>query len=212
MPVQELVPFVARCVLNGTADGVAIVNIFHVQGTAAGGAFSQGELDNLANGVSSSLKTRLAPLVCNQYAFNSLVATDLSTTFGAVSTVTLTGNGTGGGLSSTNASCVGLSWKIARHYRGGHPRSYIGPISSTQIASGTTLAAATVTAAKAAGAGIISDIRAITGSGAPANLVAVHRIHAGDVLRPPQVDIITAVGVDTRIDTQRKRLGKDRPG
>ena len=212
MPRQELVPFVARMVVSGAADGVSIVNIFHVKGTAAGGAFTQGELDNLTNAFASSFKTRFQSMFANAYAFQNVVATDLSTTFGVVSTATMTGNGSAGVTSAPNNVCIGLSWKIARHYRGGHPRTYIGPIATAQVGTGTTILAAAVTNAKAAGAGLISDVVAIAGSGAPAQLVAVHRISAGAILKPPLVDTITAVGVDSRIDSQRKRLGKDRPG
>ena len=212
MPRQELVPFVARMVVSGAADGVSIVNIFHVKGTAAGGAFTQGELDNLTNAFAGSFKTRFQSMFANAYAFQNVVATDLSTTFGVVSTATMTGNGSAGVTSAPNNVCIGLSWKIARHYRGGHPRTYIGPIATAQVGTGTTILAAAVTNAKAAGAGLISDVVAIAGSGAPAQLVAVHRISAGAILQPPLVDTITAVGVDSRIDSQRKRLGKDRPG
>lgn len=210
MPALQPVVSVARCVLSGLADGQNIVNVFHVQKLTVGPIFTQAEIDGLANSLGSIMTTRLGPLLATAYSFKQLVCTDLSTNVGVVGVKTLSGAATGGTPSSANSTCACISWKIPRHYRGGHPRTYVGPIASIAVTSGTSLSSSYVTSLGTAATNIIADINGIVGTGSPFRMVCVHRYQNGVTLTPPQTTEVGSAQVDTRIDNQRRRLGKDR--
>ena len=90
MPALQPVPTVARCVLTGTADGVTIVNVWHVQKGSLGPSFTQGEIDGLANQLGPLCLTRWATLLASAYTFRQMVCTDLSSATGVVGSANIT--------------------------------------------------------------------------------------------------------------------------
>jgi len=55
------------------------------------------------------------------------------------------------------------------------------------------------------------DIATTTYSARSAELLAVHRYRDNAELGIPELSRIVGNGVDTRVDTMRRRLGRDRP-
>jgi len=107
------------------------------------------------------------------------------------------------------AACI--SWRLRAHYRGGHPRTYLPGIPDSAKVnvdewSGSFTAAA-VSAANAfkndcnsAGSGTVTDTQ----------LGTVSFVHAGAWRTPPIFrPFVGDAFMDSRIDTQRRRLGAD---
>lgn len=208
MPALANVPAVARVSVRGTASGQAIVNIFHLKWT--GGNIPAGSILYMASLVETAYRTHLMPRLNGNYSGDTVRAVDLSLSTGEEATVALSGTGgtTSSGVPQSAACCI--SWRINKHYRGGHPRTYLGPLFAAAIESPTSLAATYVAQVAAAAESFRTAINAGTTGGQTISLVAVHRYEGGVPLLVPQASPILAATVDTRIDTMRRRLGRDR--
>lgn len=216
MPALLPVPGVARVVFNGTLGGNPCVNVFHVQGAGAD-PWTQPQITDLATKIRGFFVTRLLPLIYNSYTLGNVDCTDLSSDTGVVAAQTgSNAGGKGSGTSPTANVAQCITWKIARHYRGGHPRTYLAPPAMTDITGTTTWQTAHVTAAQAAAVGFMNDVAGATFATQSANLCCVHRVRGKDVdgnpivLNPPLVDLFVDATFDTRVDSQRRRLGPDR--
>lgn len=211
MVAQLPVPGVARVTVQGTASGIPIVNVFHVRKT--GGAvtpFSDAALDAIANLVGAAWDSRIAPTLNTAYVPGSTQSVDLGTDISHVGFRANTSIGIASGPHVPQSLCCVISWKIVRHYRGGHPRTYIGPLGDSAISNNTTLSAGTVSSLGTAAANFRSDINSSSPDGTAIEMCAVHRWRNLAKLTPPQTSQIVGVAVDNRLDTQRRRLGPDR--
>lgn len=202
---------VARVVFRGAASVQPIVNVMHVANNWPGlSSFTQAQIDQLVVSMASLFTGNLVPLTASVYSGLDCTALDLSSDVGVSATAPMPGGGTGTGTQMANSIATCLSWRTPRHYRGGHPRTYMGPPASVTVTNGTSFTTAHVNASTAAGTAFLNGVNGLSLAGQPARLVAVHRIRNGIQLPDPLVDAITGVTVDTRIDTQRRRLGRDR--
>lgn len=211
MPALAPVTGVARCVVSATANGVNIVNVFHVANDfPTRRSYSQSAINSLASSFASLFTTHIQPNISSNWANAQVTCTDLTSSLGVVAVQAITGAGGNAGTAAPQQACACISWKIARHYRGGHPRTYVGPLTNTQISNPTSLTAALVTALGTGANALRTGIAALTIETYPQSLVCVHRVINGVTEIDPEVDVITGASVDTRIDTMRRRLGKDR--
>jgi hypothetical protein len=158
--------------------------------------------------VIASYKLKFSPFLSSAYSGVTGTGIDLTNDLGVGVSATTAMVGADGGTVPASAACC-ITWRIARHYRGGHPRTYLGPLGSTAIGSARNLAGGFVTALQTAAGGFLTDCNAITTGGKSFKLICVHRFRNGVQLPVPAVDLIDAAAVDTRIDSQRRRLGPD---
>jgi hypothetical protein len=208
MPAQLPVNGVARVSVNGQANGVPIVNVFHVKCAAT--IITQTGINAIATRVATGFTNEMQQLASVAYQAGFTKAVDLSSIDGKEGTAAMSGTGNGDQGKVPNSACCVISWKIARHYRGGHPRTYIGPMAQTGILNPTTLDPTLVANMGTAAQDFLQYINTGVADGNPMVLVAVHRFLNQAQLNPPQVSVITGATVDNRIDTQRRRLGPDR--
>jgi hypothetical protein len=208
MEPLEPVPGVVRVTFLGQQQGVNVNNTIHVDNGAAGPT-SAAQLTILATGMKAAFETHFLPLINANYHELGVHAIDLTSPSGAEAQVASSGTGGKSAFASNAASSVCISWKTSLHYRGGHPRMYLCAGDASTILNGTTIAATELTAYNTAANNFLTAIGTI------ATTLSVHpvlvRRHAlGAKLVPPQVYPITSAVVDSRIDIQRRRLGKDR--
>jgi hypothetical protein len=135
---------------------------------------------------------------------------NLSSDTGATTVLALGGTPGTPALTSPNSLACCVTWKIDRHYRGGHPRSYIGPVSNAFMENQTTFTSAFVGTMLTSANAFRTAVNSIAISGGSAELVAVHRVRSGAQLAVPLISPITTAAVDSRVDTMRRRLGRDR--
>lgn len=209
---QAPVAGVARVVFRGLAISQPIVNVMHVLngGGPPGSPYTQSQIDQLATSMASLFLGNLVPLAGTDYTGLDCTATDLSSDLGLSAIAPMVGAGSGTGATTPMSACVCISWKIGRHYRGGHPRTYIGPLASTSIASRTSFTTTFTNTANNGATAFRNAVNALILGGSTQKLVCVHRVQGGVQLADPLVDPIIGNSVDTRLDTQRRRLGRDR--
>ena len=200
---------IAKIIVKQTQASVNVFNVLHAQ-TADLSPWQPAGLTALAAAVRGSWVTNVLPLQHGTITLTDVQCVDLSsdTGFDAVATGNNVGTATGTALSSNAAIC--WSWKISRRYRGGHPRTYIGGLTTNQILNPNTLVAATVTSHQAAAAALRAAINGVSTPTGTALQCVVHYYRAKTVLPVPLVSLVNSVSVDTRVDSQRRRLGRDR--
>lgn len=209
MPALPAVPGTARIVIAQTLGSVAVANVLHAYG-GNGAGYSSAELTSLATTVRSSWVSNVIPLQDADLTLLDVVATDLSTDVGLAGTASGTTPGTAVGTSLPANVALCWSWKIANRYRGGHPRTYIAGATQTHQLNPNTWTPAYVTSHLAAAAAVRAAVNGLVVGATTWNLGCVSYYSGGAVRPSPIFRSYTAVAVDNRIDSQRRRLGRDR--
>src|SRR4029453_7651114 len=146
MPPLKPVQGVARIAARGTANGQAVVNIFHVSKEAVPGGtmlpWSQAEVTAFATAFDGFYKGRFASSLNSVYSGDDIHVVDLTSPTGYEAFVANTCNGSSVGTNFPQSAAACITWKIARHYRGGHPRTYIGPLGGPAFENQISLNAA----------------------------------------------------------------------
>jgi hypothetical protein len=107
-----------------------------------------------------------------------------------------------------------ISWSVQQHYRGGHPRTYVPGMTIGWVASGNTFNAGQIGALADDANSFLSDINAHqVGNFSDAHLGTVSFVLRKEWRDPPVFRdyIPDGATVDARVDTQRRRLGRDIP-
>ena len=209
MPALPPALGIAKITIKQTLAGVNVYNVLHAY-MNNNASVPQSELDSLASTVRSAWVTNVLPLQSSALSLSDVQVVDLSTDVGLGSVAS--GNNVGA-LASQAASanaCVCWSWKIANRYRGGHPRTYIAGLVTSNTSNANTLTATHRTAHATAAAAIRTAINGVSANGGTALMCAVS-YYKDKALRPAGIAyVFTGVSVDDRIDSQRRRLGRDR--
>jgi len=132
--------------------------------------------------------------------------------FGAENFAQGTGNQGEEALPANVALCI--SWQLSQRYRGGHPRTYIAGIAEGQQQDNVSWKTSTTQAAR----DFANTFHQAVNSIAHGNFSSCHlgtvSFQRHKEWRTPSLfrDFVPgAAGVDSRIDSQRRRLGRDRP-
>jgi hypothetical protein len=198
---------ILRSAFRYTVEGQENLAIMHFSYDGAGA--NQVDLDNLTDGLGAAVKALFQNLQHVDAAYSDMNVIDLTSHSALTSDRPVAGNGThAGGASPANCACV-LSWGIHRRYRGGHPRTYLGAIPLTAYATERQFTAAYVALAL----GNTNAFRAgfpLASGGAYGNIRfgSLSYFTAGAIRPVPVFDEITSSHVNTRPDSQRRRLGK----
>lgn len=125
----------------------------------------------------------------------------------------ITGEDASAALPANVAACI--SWKVQQHYKGGHPRTYVAGIGSSAIALPTRFQAAYTTALADSANQFHRDCSASSTTDFPSSLRlgVVSFVLRNEWRSPPVFRDFVPEGarVDERIDSMRRRLGRDIP-
>lgn len=210
MPPLPPAPGIAKIIIAQTYATVNVFNILHAKSDGAT-PWTPTECSNMASAVRAAWVTNFLPLQVSNLSLGDVTVIDLSSpsaNSGVASGTNAGALSSASALPANVAACI--SWKIQNRYRGGHPRTYVGGMATTQTANPNTWASTHLTALTNAANAMRNAIQTVSVSGSPAEFVVVHYVKNKVKLNPPDYDYITAAAVDSRIDTQRRRLGKDR--
>jgi hypothetical protein len=206
-----------RIDLKHTLSGVnAVTRVFF----SYGGTLSRADAQTWVDAIANAWKTNMLPQLQNRLVLTQTVLTDLTsvTSPQVVSAVT----GAGGGTTNPAASGVALviQKKIARRYRGGHPRQYIpGPISIMGTSSNTwdpTYAAAVIAAYSAFISAALTGVPAAASPATEQNVsyftgftnktFPSGRVHAVPTARvTPISDLVLSNTLNPKAGSQRRR-------
>jgi hypothetical protein len=203
-------PPAAQCLkvrYAGDANGAVWNCIFHVQYT--GTPPTESELLTYALGVGSDWQLHIGPLCPIGTTLSHIQVTDLTSATAPTAETPMGVTGVRTGTALTAQVALVSSWHINRRYRGGHPRNYWpGGVQGDLVDSRhwTDIFVTEAQTAFEAWRAAINGRIVGTANGVLINL-SYFTAHA---LRPvPLPTPIVSVTVHTRIDSQRRRLGKE---
>lgn len=127
-PVNKVLRFTLRGLFGEDTD---IINRWFMQ--YGGTAPTDTDLNNLAAAVLTEWAANMAAKVMAGYATQGVTIEDLTSSTAAVGLAVGTHAGTDTGVTLGAATSAVIQLKIARRYRGGHPRQYIAGISNAHL-------------------------------------------------------------------------------
>lgn len=178
---------------------------------------TQADLDTMATALKTLWVSNLGECSHTSVSLTQVLVTNIASDTGltgvwASTPVLGTIAGTAG--PANLAGCI--SWKIARRYRGGHPRTYIPGISLTSVLDTRLFTTTYVATLLSKALAWRTGINAMTYTSMPLISFSCISYYDKDVnptpphLRPvPRTDGIVGATVGNRIDSQRRRLGKE---
>lgn len=201
------VPGVAQFKVFMLQTSVQILNIHHVTCAGDTTAWSIGDLNLMSLTIWNAYNTSLMPHLFSGLSLGDVIAQDLGSVTGASGSHV--GSATGGGIGATisQGSAVCVDWLIGRHYRGGHPRTYLPGLTSNDLINGVTLDGTFTAFVDTWAAAMMTNVAAtaLTRGGTP-SLCCVHRLQNKVVLASPLVDNYEGHLTVGRVCSQRKRL------
>jgi hypothetical protein len=209
MPPRPLVPNVAQVVVSGKIGGTYNwVNKLFVR--YSGAAPIGLDLDSYAAGLMADWIANLTPLQALNNTIEEIEVTDLSSIIGAVGVSAGTTNGTLAGDKLPGDAAALVSYKIARHYRGGHPRTYLVVGDATKLTTPYSWTGLFVTGIEAAWASFQAALIVAYGTFSPSEQVNVSYVTGGAARLVPVVDqiVVASTAVSPRLASQRRRIGR----
>lgn len=199
---------IARCVYSGTYGGGKWANVFHVGFATYPG--SAADMASLATALRTAWDSNIKALCVASVQLTTTTVTDLTSAYGQGGIDTTTSTGTYAGTALPSSTACAVSFKIGRRYRGGHPRMYLPAGSVSSITNNTNWLGAFITLVTNAMAAWRTAVNALTYASTGNVRLVCLSYYSGKVLRAvPQPDDVYDLGVHQRIDTQRRRLGRE---
>lgn len=176
---------------------------------------SVAELNTVSGLAMSAWTTYIKPVLHSAITLNYIDLQDVSSRTGSYYQNTTGGVGSIGAASPVPMSvAMAVSFKVAKRYRGGHGRLYMMGFNSVDILNGTTWAGARSAAVSAAWSSYLTNANGwSSGSNTYSMVVASYYTHDSQhkpiFKTPAETYPIIGVAVHTRVDSQRRRLGKE---
>lgn len=198
-----------RVTIHYQYGGRNMVAVQHAHRIGLTGTMTNANATALATAVRNAWKLQFLPLQANGVTLNNVETQELKISGGAFGLAT--GADGGGDISSGNApnsvaACV--SWHTPSHYRGGHGRTYVGGLKVGTMGTTTSWTSLFQNSLNAAALAYLAAVNAAEGATWEFSIVHYHghslAAHGGN----PWPEPITSATVNSRIDTQRRRLGK----
>lgn len=198
-----------RLVVDWSAYGVNMANVFWIQATTSGTP-SQADLDAYATAFVTAYYTRFKNRISPNWLLSNVKAT-MFLPGGSVLESNLPASGAGTYTSGNDApasASIIVSWLSNVYWRGGKPRTYLPGLRTTDVSTPTTLTSAS-TAAVDGNAGLFrTDANALTQGAITGSTLGFVSFRSGNTDRPaPLFFSFTGHKVHGRIGTQRRRLG-----
>jgi hypothetical protein len=200
-----------RIVFNGLLSGTPTATVMHARwgGTVASPP-TQADLDAIATYWRSAWAANfLLRQSSSDFLLGTVTVQDLSSNTGLMGSAAGSTAGSRAGLSLPANVAMVVSWRTALHFRGGHCRTYIPGMVQADQAGATSWATASISSMLGEATAFRTAVNAVT-AGRLTSLCMLSRQSAGVVRPVPLLQDVTGETIDTRIDSMRRRLGKDR--
>jgi hypothetical protein len=216
MPARPLVADVCQVLIKGQF-GAAENWLNKLFISYAAGVPAAGDLANYADNLYAIIAADMPALMPAATTVTEVEVTDLATAVGAVGISGGSTIGTRAGVELPASCSVLVSYHVARHYRGGHPRSYMPLGVGADLLTQATWTGAFLADVSTYLLALRNQLLAPSGAFTPTEIVNVSYyggappVGGHSVARvAPVVDVIptTAFTVSAKVATQRRRLGR----
>jgi len=207
------VPHCIKAEFIQSLGGEPVVNVIHYRFSGSGGSAS--DLDTFAGGLRTQWLNFFIIHQSNDLTLTDVICTDLTAISSPQGSDSGSDAGTDSGdvLSSNAAACI--SWREAIRYRGGHGRMYLGGITQATLSSPREFDSGFVTALQSdaddfrttVSGTIQGGYGAVTQTILHARFSDTHPVPPNPTFLAPFMVDVDAVAVNSRVDSQRRRLG-----
>lgn len=168
-------------------------------------------MTSLATGLRNAWNTNIAPVVHTSASLTNTSVTDLTSNLGLVGVNSTSAAGTQSSTAPMPANvALVASFKIGRRYRGGHPRMYLVAQTTANTTNSNNWLPAWITSSTTNLTAWMTAVNALTYSSMATIQLVNLSYYIGNALRPtPTFDTISGVQIHSRVDTMRRRLGKE---
>ena len=209
MPPLAPAPGVARFTFKGTCNGINVFNVMHIKGHT-GAAWNATDLHAVNVAADAAFRAYLLPWCSTDYTYIGSYAVDLTDAFGVDDTVPASSAGGRGSIGRIQSMACCITWKTSGHWRGGHGRTYLNGGGGGDFTNPTTWSGSYVTGTMAGANNFMLAVNTPTAGTTPALVILRRYSEKAPIPSGPIALPVTAAVVDSRIDTQRRRLGRDR--
>jgi hypothetical protein len=193
-------------------SGANWANVFCVWNGSAGHTATVAELATVIGNFHTAWSTNIKPLIATDVTMTLIKALYYNPDGSVITNeVTYTDVGTGAGTTITDATSSCLSWGILTTWRGGKPRTYLPGVWAAELLNPAHLTTTRITARQAGGTAFLAAVNAITWPVTLTNLaLGTVSFYSGNAPRvPAKFFNYQSCFVHSRIDTMRRRLGKE---
>jgi len=202
------VPSAVKVTLVGTYGAAIWNNIMYLSYT--GGPPSSSDLGALGTNIGGAWNTNIAPLCSTSIGLVSVDCLDVGTDSGLDVNTSAAHPGTRAGTALTAQTACCVSWRVTQRWRGGHIRSYMPLGVLADITGNKQWLNTSITAFTSGVAGFKNALNAFTVSGHNFAMVGVRKKHDGGAVFDPPIKLpIVDFIIHGRVDTQRRRLGRE---
>lgn len=205
-----------KMVFKGLLNGLPCNTQHHIE--YGGTAPTVSDLNTWAGSIADTpphpWKFYLNTFFSHDFTLTEIDIVDLSSSSGAVGLATYSVVGGDTFPAPTNAASVLTNWKIARRYRGGHPKTFWPPFGDDNVQDALHWKSAQITSFAAQLFPFWAAVNALAPSGMlPVTLASISYFDKTTVPTPPHlrtspvVDLIIGETTPTKIATQRRRMG-----
>lgn len=205
-----------RVQVSGTCGGLPWLNQYYLSYT--GTPPTKTVLDSVSNRIGAIWTNRQAQALNSQWVLQSVVVRDIASRTGnfSVHGMSYTGINVQGMLPNNCAVCI--SFTVNYSYRGGHPRMYVCGLNSTDTTNGHSFQSSFLNEWANLMTGWMSDHNTMTYGPNSFQLQMVSYYTHDPVTKQqmyhpggPKYYPITGYAIHPRVDSMRRRLGKDSP-
>lgn len=201
------VPNVLKIQLIGSNQTTPWLNGIYWRYNAA--TLITGDINSLCANVATHWQTHLAPVHNTAVSLLRVQGIDLRARDAAQGGVDVSYPGSRAGVVYPTSVAAAVSWKVNYRWRGGHFRSYWPAGGSGDITSGRLWSSAFLTLLNTAVDGFRNALNGMTVGGTGGYLAGVRYHDQNALLATPLVLPVVDSTVHSRVDTQRRRLGRE---
>lgn len=168
-----------------------------------------GDINSLCASAATAWQTNLSGVHNSAVSLLRVQGIDLRAPDAAQGGVDVSYPGVHAGVVYPTSVAAVISWKVNYRWRGGHFRTYLPAGSAGDITAGRTWSATFLTALNTGADAFRNALNGMTVGGTGGHMSGV-RYHSQKQLLPVPLDLVVVDStVHTRVDTQRRRLGRE---
>lgn len=178
------------------------------------GEITQGDLEGVAGGASNAFGVHFMPVLSTLSLLTTTEVVLYDSVDGDLVAITdsaVAGSDDSASMPANVAACI--SWQIRSHYRGGHARTYLCGIGAAAAGTTTSWTGSYVGSLSSVSNAFHADLEGLGPIGGGIDTVehGIVSFQTNNAWRtPPIFRRIISGRADSRVDTQRRRLGRDR--
>lgn len=198
----------ARVAISGVVGSTVWTNVFHLQFTTDG-TRTAADLKTITDGMVAAYFARFKARQSAACVLNDAKAVWITAVGNEIAYESSYNDaGTNGGAQAIVSAAPVINWSISAYYRGGHPRTYMPGLVTSDVTNNNALSPTAVGLWATAASSFLTDVNALVGTHILTTKLGEVSYQSGGVWRvPPIFRPFNSASLRTLLGTQRRRIG-----